>query len=174
MAMTATATVTAGMTKTKVPTAAAVAAASTMVATVTAGGHRETITRLNPFQNLVVASSAKQRQQQQHHQRTHGGLQVQSTWTYFNLSSTVFFLLKLVEAHKNSFPMKTERVFGCFCTICTAFNIGSCGKRNNIPANSPNLKSPFPEFLGNSLGMHNLGVRVAYVNLYDMWVLRQG
>ena len=54
-----------------------------------------------------------------------------------------FVLLKLVEARKNSFPMKMERVFGCSCTVCTAFNIGSCGKRNGERPNSPNLKTDF-------------------------------
>ena len=49
-------------------------------------------------------------------------LQVQRTWTYFYLS-TVFFLLKLVEACKNLFPAKKECVFGRSCAVCTAFNI---------------------------------------------------
>jgi len=48
------------------------------------------------------------------------------------------------------FHMKKECVFGRSCTVCTAFNIGSCKKRNHFPANSPNLKSLFPEFPRNA------------------------
>jgi hypothetical protein len=39
--------------------------------------------------------------------------------------------------------MKMEQVFGRSCTVCTAFNIGSCGKRNGERPNSPNLKIDF-------------------------------
>jgi hypothetical protein len=39
--------------------------------------------------------------------------------------------------------MKMERVFGRSCTVCTAFNIGYCGKRNGERPNSPNLKIDF-------------------------------
>jgi hypothetical protein len=38
-------------------------------------------------------------------------------------------------------------------SVCTAFNISSCGKQNHIPANSLNLKSLFREFLRNSWGI---------------------
>ncbi len=104
---------------------------------------------------LVVESFAKQRQQQPHHQLTDDStnvttFQVQRTWTYFTYLQ---YFCRAEATSRSSFPMKTEQVFGHSLAICTVVNIDSQGTRNGESPYSPNLKSDFPEFLGNAWGM---------------------
>jgi len=104
---------------------------------------------------LVFESFAKQRQQQPHHQLTDDStnvttFQVQRTWTYFTYLQ---YFCRAEATSGSSFPMKTEQVFGHSLAICTVVNIDSQGTRNGESPYSPNLKSDFPEFLGNSWGI---------------------
>jgi hypothetical protein len=67
------------------------------------------------FRIRLLHPPAKQRQQQQHHQRTHNGtnvkiLQVQRTWTYFNLSTDLF----LAEASGSSQKLVPHEKGTCF------------------------------------------------------------
>jgi len=49
-----------------------------------------------------------------------------------------------------------------FLTVVTVFFIGYSGWGNLFPLYSPNLKSPFPESLGNSWGIVSCGKYITY------------
>ena len=80
---------------------------------------------LAPYQKcLTFVSSTKQRQQQLHHQHTNGStnvksLQVQTTWTYFYLST--FFVLKRAESRQKLVPFKKGTSFWSFLMVCTMY-----------------------------------------------------
>jgi hypothetical protein len=57
------------------------------------------------------------------------------------------------KARKKLVPFKKGTSFWTFLVVCTAFYIGSLGRGNLIPPNSPNLNSLSPESLGNSWGI---------------------